>query len=341
MNPLWQLTLARIREFIREPGAVFWTFGFPVLLAVALGLAFRNRPPEVTQVAVREGPGAEELARAIGTAPLLAAEVLPERAAREKLRTGKIALVVVPGDAPTYVFDPTHPESRVARLAVDDAIQRAHGRADPAPGQDQPVTEKGARYIDFLIPGLLGMNLMSSSMWGIGWVIVNQRTKKLLRRLVVTPMRRGHYLLSYILSRLVALVFEVVALVAFGWLAFGVDVKGSFGSLALVAVVGSMAFAGLGILVSSRAQNTQTVSGLMNLAMMPMFILSGVFFSTAHFPPAMQPVISLLPLTALNDSLRAIMIDGASLAAVASPMLVLLVWGAVGFGVSLRIFRWT
>lgn len=340
-SALWQLTITRVREFVREPGSLFWVFGFPILIAIALGIAFRNRPPEVTRVAVLPGDGAERIAQALNTAPLLSAELVGPAEARERLRTGKVSLVVVPGETPVYQFDPTRPESRLARLVVDDAIQRARGRTDPAPARDEPVQEKGSRYIDFLIPGLLGMNLMSGSMWGIGWVIVNQRTKKLLKRLVVTPMRRGHYLLSYILSRLGAILIEVVALVAFGWLAFGVGVKGSWATLMFVSVLGAMAFAGLGLLVASRAQNTETVSGLMNLVMLPMFVLSGVFFSTANFPAAMQPLIAVLPLTALNDSLRAVMIDGAPLAALAAPVGILAAWGTVGFGLALRLFRWT
>jgi ABC-2 type transport system permease protein len=342
-GPLYQLTLSRVREAVREPGVLFWVFGFPILLSVGLGLAFRGRGPEPVTVGLLDGPGAPAVERALGKSGIKV-ERVDEARARLRLRAGKIALVVAPGpteDAPlTYRYDPTPAESRLARVAVDEAIQRAAGRKDPRAVRDQPVTERGSRYIDFLVPGLIGMNLMSGSMWGIGWVIVNMRVRKLLKRLLATPMRRRDLLLAQAIARTGSVPLEVGAILVFARLAFDVRVTGSWAALAIVSVAGALAFAGLAILVASRAQNTETVSGLMNLVMMPMFVLSGVFFSAAHFPEALQPVLSLLPLTALNDGLRSIMIDGAGLAAVARPLVVLAAWGIASFGVGLRIFKW-
>jgi ABC transporter DrrB family efflux protein len=202
------------------------------------------------------------------------------------------------------------------------------------------VTEKGSRYIDFLIPGLLGLNLMGTGMWGMGYAVVDARRRKLLKRLLASPMRRGEYLLSFILARLVMLGPEVAVLVGFGMVFFGVPLRGSVASLALIALIGAMCFAGLGLLTASRAQTVETVSGLMNLVMLPMWVLSGVFFSSANFPAAMQPVIKALPLTALNDALRGVMIDGASLASLTVPVAICAAWGATSFVVALRIFRW-
>jgi ABC-type multidrug transport system permease subunit len=184
------------------------------------------------------------------------------------------------------------------------------------------------------------MNVMSGSMWGIGWVIVNMRVRKLLKRLLATPMRRRDLLLAQCLARLLALPLEVATIVIFARLAFHVAFAGSLLALGVVAVTGALSFAAMAVLVSSRAENTQTVSGLMNVVMMPMFVLSGVFFSSTHFPELMQPLISILPLTALNDALRAVMIDGASLAAVARPLGVMAGWGIASFVVGVRIFRW-
>jgi ABC-type multidrug transport system permease subunit len=340
---LYQLTLARVREAVREPGVLFWVFGFPILLSVGLGLAFRGRGPEPVVVGLFEGPGAAAVEHALGAAGIKV-EHVDEARARTRLRAGKVALVIVPGataDAPlTYRYDPKPAEARLARAAVDDAIQRAAGRRDPRAVRDAPVTERGSRYIDFLIPGLLGMNLMSGSMWGIGWVIVNMRVRKLLKRLLATPMRRRDLLLAQAIARTGSVPLEVGALLVFARLAFDVRVTGSWLALAVMSVLGALAFAGLAILVASRAQNTETVSGLMNLVMMPMFVLSGVFFSAAHFPDVLQPALSLLPLTALNDGLRAIMIDGAGLGAVARPLAILGAWGLASFGVGLKIFRW-
>jgi ABC-type polysaccharide/polyol phosphate export permease len=350
-HAIWRLTQARMREMVREPGVLFWVFGFPILLSIGLGLAFRTRGPERTKVGVLEEPGsaasaaaAADLSRTLGAAGMAVERLSPEAAPR-RLRSGGVALVVVPGPSPaaplTYRFDPMRDEGRAARAQVDAAVQRAAGRRDPLPTHDAPVVERGARYIDFLIPGLIGMNLMSASMWGIGWVIVNLRVRKLLKRLLATPVRRRDLLLAQAIGRVASLPLEVGSLLVFARLAFDVRVNGSLVAVAVVALVGALAFAGMAILVSSRAQNTETVSGLMNLVMLPMFVLSGVFFSSAHFPDRLQPLIAALPLTALNDGLRAILIDGASLGGVARPLLVLAAWGVASFAIGLRIFRWS
>ncbi len=361
-SALVQLTLARIRETVREPGTMFWVFGFPILLSVGLGLAFRNRAPEPEFIGVLDGGSSaagataktgEKIGEQIGEldralrAANLHVERLSAAVAAKRLRAGKIALLVIPpapgspAAAPiTYRFDPTRAEARAAREAVDSALQAAAGRRDPRAVQDDPVTEPGTRYIDFLIPGLIGMNVMSGSMWGIGWIIVNMRVRKLLKRLLATPMRRRDLLLAQCLARLLSLPLEVAAIVIFARLAFQVGTAGGVVALSVVSVMGALAFSGIAVLIASRAENTQTVSGLMNVVMMPMFVLSGVFFSATHFPEAMQPLISILPLTALNDALRAVMIDGASLVAVARPLAILAGWGLSSFLVGVRIFRW-
>ncbi len=339
-RPLWQLTLARFREQLRQPEVLFWVFAFPLLLAVALGLAFRNRPPEVIRVAVEAGRSADSVAGLLNRSRGLRAAVLAGGEAAEQLRKGSVTLVVVPGDPLLYRFDSTRSESRLARLAADDALQRALGRRDVQAVAEQKVMAKGSRYIDFLIPGLLGLNLMGTGMWGMGYAVVDARKRKLMKRLLASPMRRSEYLLSFIVARLVMLGPEVVLLLGFGMLAFGVPMRGSVLSLALVVLIGAMCFAGLGLLTASRARTIEMVSGLMNLIMMPMWVLSGVFFSSANFPAAMQPLIKALPLTALNDALRAVILDGASLGAVAVPGAICAAWGAASFAVALKIFRW-
>jgi ABC-type multidrug transport system permease subunit len=340
-SPLFQLTLARIRGFFREPSAVFWTFAFPVLLTIALGIAFRSRPPEPVRTAVEAGPGADAVRVTLSAGRDVTVDVLPEGAARAALRTGRVSIVVVPGAPPTFRYDPTRPESRLARAVVDELLQRAAGRADPLPVADERITEPGARYVDFLVPGLVGMNIMSAGMWGIGWVIVEDRQKKLLRRMVATPMRRSEYLLSFVIVRVLFLLLEVPVLVGFGVVAFGVPLRGSVAALAAVSILGALAFAGLGLLVASRAKNTQTASGLMNLVMMPMFVLSGVFFSVENFPRSFQPLVRALPLTALNDGLRAVMNEGAGFAALWPELALLLGVSLVSFAAALRLFRWS
>jgi ABC-type multidrug transport system permease subunit len=338
-SALAELTLARFRLFVREPSALFWTFGFPVVLAAALGVAFRNRPPEPVRVAIEAGADAQRTLAELAGAQV-SARVEDAESARKELRVGKVVLVVVPGPPRTYVFDDTRPEGRAARLLIDDRLQRAEGRVDPTPVTEERVTEVGARYIDFLIPGLIGMTLMSSSMWGIGYAIVELRTKKLVKRMLATPMRRSDFLLSFVIMRAVFVLIEVPALVAFGCVVFGMRAPASPLALVALSMVGALAFAGLGLLVASRAQNTQTVGGLMNLVMMPMFIGSGVFFSTANFPDAAQPALRALPLTALNDGLRAILNEGAGMRECALWLGVLAAWTVVSFLAALRFFRW-
>ncbi len=356
LHPLVELTMARIREFMREPEVVFWVFAFPILLVCALGIAFRNTGPEKIPVAVErqdaQDAQADALFKALSSSGDVQPMILsPEEAARA-LRSGKVVLVVHPTGgndagapaglpaAPVYRYDPARPESKQARLAVDDALQRSAGRADVVRAGDETFTEPGARYIDFLIPGLLGMNLMGSGLWGVGFAVVNARTKKLLKRFAATPMRRSHYLLSFVFSRLIFLVLEVAVVIAFAYFAFGFHVRGSWLDMALLLLLGSMTFAGIGLLVASRPRTIEGVSGLMNLVMMPMWLLSGTFFSSARFPDFLQPFIKALPLTALNDSLRTVMNDGASVTTSGLAVLVLLAWCVVGFAVALKVFRW-
>jgi ABC-type multidrug transport system permease subunit len=339
-SPLWQLTLARWRSFYREPSTIFWAFVFPIVLAFALGIAFRNRPPEPVWAAVQKGDGAHEVFHALQASQEVKVELLDAEHAMEALRTGKVSLVVIAGATRTYEYDPTRPESRLARAVVDDVLQRADGRKDPTAVADSRITAPGSRYIDFLIPGLLGLNLMSSGMWGIGYVIVEMRTRKLIKRLLATPMRKRDFLIAFGAMRGLFLLGELPLLVGFAWLVFHVGVRGSLPLLLACATLGSLTFAGLGLLTASRAQNTQTANGLINLVQMPMFLLSGVFFSSERFPAVMQPVIKAMPLTALNDALRGIMIDGAGVAAIARPMAIVIAWGFLSFALALKLFRW-
>ncbi len=342
-HPVVQLTLMRLRELRREPGTLFWIFGFPILISIALGLAFRNTGPEPVSVGALPGVS-DEVTRALAAGGVKVKR-LDEAAARNELRSGRVALVLVPpagpGDAALgYRYDAVRPEARLGRAVVDGILQRAAGRRDPLPVRDETVQAHGARYIDFLIPGLIGMNLMSGSMWGIGWVLVNMRVRKLLKRLLAAPMRRRHLFYGQAIARLAMIPIEVGVILIFARLAFDVRMAGSWLALALVSVTGSAGFAGIAILVASRAQNNETMSGLMNLVMLPMFVLSGVFFSSSHFPDFMQPAVGALPLTALCNGLRAVIVDGAGVAGIAGSLAVMGVWGAISFVIGLRLFRW-
>jgi len=348
------LLTARLLELKREPEVIFWVFGFPLILAVGLGVAFRNKPADVTAVAIVAGPRAEEaltLLKNGSRGSTIHADIVSEEQAQQGFRLGRFDLVVSAGANSgstsganagfQYRYDPSRPESVLSRALVNDALQAGAGRKDELPTSSVASSEPGSRYIDFLIPGLLGMNLMNSGMWGIGFALVDMRQRKLLKRFVATPMRRSDFLLALTSSRLILMLIEIVLLLALGVLAFHMRVLGSLFTILLVATVGAIAFAGLGLLTASRAQKIESVSGLMNLVMMPMWIFSGVFFSADRFPAILQPFIKLLPLTPLNEALRATILQGASLAAQSGRLLVLVLWGGISFALALRWFRWT
>ena len=343
-SPIVQLTLARLREFFREPEAVFWVYGFPILMAVLLGIAFREQSIERIVVDVQDGPYAETALSALKRVPKFDARKCEDSVCRMRLRTGKTQLVIVSSSGGTpafdYLYDAARSESVLARKETDDALQRAAGRKDTFVAEDRQFQEPGGRYIDFLIPGLLGMSIMGGGLWGVGFVTVDMRIRKLLKRFLATPMKKTHFLAGVMISRLCFLIPEVVVLIIFAALAFGVKIYGSVVSAALLILLGSLTFSGFGLLVASRAKTIEAVSGLMNVVMLPMWMLSGIFFSSSRYPDAAQPFIKVLPLTALIDALRAVMIDGASIFSQTSQVVVLAVWGTVTFIVALKIFRW-
>jgi ABC-2 type transport system permease protein len=340
-HPLVQLTLVRIREFTREPEAVFWALFFPILLTAGLGIAFRASPAETLRVVASSAP----MAAALRQEPMLAVDVMSRDAGEAALRNGRAVLFAdadpsSPGGAVVYRYDDTNPDGRTARILADRAIQRAAGRTDPVATSDQFMRETGSRYIDFLVPGLVGLGIMSNTLWGLGFSIVDSRRRKLTKRLVATPMSRTYYLLSYLVWRMMVLVVEVGVPIGFGVIVFGVPVRGTILDMAIICVVASLSFSALALLMASRARTIEAVSGLMNLAQVPMWILSGVFFSAQRFPDVLQPLIKALPLTAVIDALRMHMLQGATLVNVAPQLATLTGWLVVSFALALKLFRW-
>ena len=337
---------ARMLELKREPEVVFWVFVFPLLLAVGLGIAFRNKPGDASSIAIIAGPGDQESQTLLRRSPqhaLFKIDIQDEQPARKGFRLGKYDLVIEPdgNGGLRYLYDPSRPESVLAKAQADDALQAAAGRKDVVATSVVTLSEPGSRYIDFLIPGLLGMNLMNSGMWGVGFALVDMRQRKLLKRYVGTPMRRGDFLLALMSSRLVLMVIEIGLLLTLGVLVFRMKVLGSIFTILVVGTVGALAFGGVGLLTASRALKIESVSGLMNLVMMPMWIFSGVFFSYERFPAVIQPLIKALPLTALNDALRASILEGTPLIRQWPRLLIMVAWGGVSFMLALRWFRWT
>lgn len=338
-----QLVLARMREFYREPEALFWVYGFPLLMTLALGIAFRERPRERSRVDVVQGVGASQVAATLEQSNF-EVFVRDSESCEQRLRTGRTDVVVRSDgrENPTYqlIVSASRPESLLARDQVNEALQLAAGRRDVVAVSTEELTVPGSRYIDFLVPGLLGMGIMGGGLWGVGFVTVDMRIRKLLKRFLATPMRRADFLAALIVSRMVFLVPEVAVLLLFSWLVFGVSIAGSVWTVLLLVLIGSLCFAGIGLLVASRAKTMEAVSGLMNLVMLPMWVLSGIFFSSERFPEFLHPFIKVLPLTALIDALRAVMLEGMSLIGLMPQVLLLIGWGSVTFLVALWIFRW-
>jgi ABC-type multidrug transport system permease subunit len=339
-HPLLELIKARLREFVREPGYVFWVFGFPLLMAIGLGLAFRERTPERPRVAL-VGELKTELESALLSSPRILAERASAAQGRRALDRTKLDLIVeAEGERIVLRFDASQDRGVLARGVVQDVLERAAGRRDLLRFREEKVSERGSRYIDFLMPGLIGLNLMGSSMWGVGFNLVLARKRRLLRRYAVTPMRRSHFLLSYVFSRTIFLVLELAVLVAFGHLVFGTSIQGSVFGFILTSFVGAAAFAAISLIIGARLESTEVANGWMNFVQLPMWLLSGSFFSYERFPEWLEFPIRLLPLTAVNDALRAVYNDAAALSALWFELGVLSVWTLLGFGIALRSFRW-
>jgi len=339
-HPFIELALARLREFAREPEAVFWAFIFPILMSVTMALAFPRGGMKPALVGIEPGEGAAALRQALSREPGVVVRDVPAGGEARALREGEVHLLVVPATPPVYRFDPARDESRVARLLVDAALKKAAGRDDPWIAREDPVDVPGSRYVDWLIPGIIGLSIMGTSMWGIGFAIVQARMRKLLKRLVASPMRKREYLLAQVAGRLVLLAPEAAVPLVFGVAVLGMPVRGSIFSTAMVCLAGALSFGGVGLLLASRARTFEAISGLMNLSTVPMWVVSGVFFSASNFPQPMQPIIQALPLTALVDALRDVILEGAGLGSVTRELAVLAGWGIGGFVIALRIFRW-
>lgn len=354
--PLLELVRCRVLEFLREPEAVFWVYGFPVVMVLALGLAFRAQPQPDSRVAVisssaeggRGGAVAFSVRGTDGGIPLLGAKglVVEERPldhALSRLRTGRIDLAVerLPTGGVRFHLDESRPESVLARSRVRDFLERAAGRVDLLETESRTLTEPGSRYVDFLVPGLMGLSLLGGGLWGVGFATVEMRMRKLLKRFLATPMRRGEFLLAMMLSRMAFMIPEMLIVLACARWLFDVRIFGSPLALAAIVILGATSNAGLGLLLASRAKSMETVSGILNLVMLPMWLGSGVFFPRDRYPDWLVPLLDLLPLSPLVDSLRGVMLEGLTLQALWPQVATVAAWGIVSFAIALRIFRWT
>jgi len=368
--PILVLVRTRLLEFTRKPAAVFWTYVFPLVMMFILGSAFRSQgePQLEVGVVVKDGQPAwlsqwsSQAGQASGPAELVP-RLVSEPEGLNLLRAGRIALLILPtepigppadpletqrvgGDAGHFgngfqlVYDPTRAGGQMAKLLFREHLRRAAGQSDPVPTAAVAYSEPGARYIDFLIPGLIGMTLLGGGLWGVGYAIVDMRIRKLLKRYLATPMRRSDFLLGIVFSRLLFMFPQVGMILLASYWAFSVKIHGPWLDLFLLIVLGGLQFAGVGLLVACRAKTMETMSGLINLAMLPMWTLSGIFFSYQNFPEFLHWPIRLLPLTPLLDAMRGVMLEGHSCWAFPVEMTLILAWTMATFTLALRFFRW-
>ena len=338
--PIIELTLARLREFVREPEALFWMFLFPIVLSVAMAIAFPAGGGQSVRVGVIAGPHSDALRQTLASAKDVVVRDLTDDDQLRALRNGEVHVIVVAGNPPTYRFDPTREESKLAQLVVDNVLQRAAGRANPWHAREDLIEVPGSRYVDWLIPGIISLGIMNNGLWSIGFMTVQARLRKLLKRLAASPMQKRDFLMAPIIARMAFLGPEVAIPLVFGSIAFSMPIRGGIVSIAIVSIVGAMMWGALGLLMGSRARTFEAASGLMNLMSVPMWVLSGVFFSSSNFPDVVQPFIQALPLTALVDAMRGVILEGASLASLWHELAILTAWTVVPFAIALKIFKW-
>jgi len=370
---LWQLISALFREIIREPGVLFWGILFPILMSLGLGLAFTKKADVIRKVAIiniteRSAMGSDNSTVAgflrdnceknisagsdswhwkytikddkLGNSVFLfysmkwdEAVILLKRGTINVLLFGK-------SDSVEYHFDPMNPDAQLTYLKLSTIVGKGAVQPVQSNSEIKPLTVTGTRYIDFLVPGLIAMGVMMSSMWGISYGIIEKRSKKLLRRLVATPMKKSHFLIALIAVRITMNFIESLVLFLFALFAFKMTIQGNISALILMFLAGNIAFAGIAVLVSSHTSNTEVGNGLINFVVFPMMVLSGIFFSYQNFPDWSLPVIRNLPLTMLTDGIRSIFNEGAGYHEVAIPIFILLAIGALFFSVGLKIFKW-
>jgi len=319
---------------------LFWMVLFPIVMSVAMAIAFPSGGGQSVRVGLIAGPHTDALRKTLASSKDIVVRELSADDQMRALRNGDVHVIVVGGNPPTYRFDPTREESKLAQLVVDDVLKRAAGRADPWEAREELIEVPGSRYVDWLIPGIISLGIMNNGLWSIGFMTVQARLRKLLKRLAASPMRKRDFLMAPIIARLAFLGPEVAVPLLFGWIAFDMPIRGGIASIAIVSIAGALMWGALGMLMGSRARTFEAASGLMNLMSVPMWVLSGVFFSSSNFPEVVQPVIQALPLTALIDAMRGVILEGATLASLWHELAIIGAWTIAPFAIALKIFRW-
>lgn len=367
-SQLYRLLAANFTQLLREPAVLFWGIGFPILMAWGLGIAFTKQGDVSRTVAIVTHNSGEETGASdnsvfhtflrknavkkdnrytltlsnnkLGKVNLTFRECSWNEA-YTLLKKGNVTLIVE--DHPKevkYHFDPANTDAQMLFQLITGSLTYGTGFYGLHQSEIKPMTLSGTRYVDFLIPGLLAMGVMMSSVWGISYSIIDRRSKKLLRRMVATPMKKSNFLLALMIARLAMNLIEAGLLFLFAWLYFGTTIQGSLPALFTIFLMGNFAFSGIAILIASNTANPEVGNGLINAVVTPMMVVSGVFISYHNFPDWILPFIQYLPLTLLADSVRSIFNEGAGFAQIWMEMLLLTLMGVLTFITGLKLFRW-
>ncbi len=362
---LWQLIIIHLKELIREPGVIFWGIGFPLLIAWGLGIAFSRESTTETKIPILSYSSDSKLTGFISenaSESWLSDSVfsynvsiddevfgkniyhfipLSKEKAITGMKKGKYPLMLEPSkDSIYYHLDPSNPDARLLQLQLSSLFDQQKSDKKLTGKNIIKLEMQGTRYIDFLVPGLIGMTIMMACMWGISYTIIERRKGNMLRRMVATPLKKRNLLIAHMSARLSMNFLEALILVIFARYYFDLKVQGSWLALFLVFIAGNIAFTGIAFLLSSRTSNTEIGNAFVNLVTMPMLILSGIFFSYQNFPDWAIPFIEKLPLTMMADSFRSIINEGATLPDVMDNFLILGIGGVITFFVGLRVFKW-
>jgi len=373
LNQLVQLTKALFREIIREPGVLFWGILFPILMSLGLGLAFTKKADVIRKVAIVSAETKSDASSDTSILTDFLQKSCDANSPEEKetwnwkyiirdeklgnsvflfynmkwdeamklLKRGTINVILIGSESSVeYHFDPMNPDAELTYLKLFNIIGEGVTVAADSDSEIKPLTVTGTRYIDFLVPGLIAMGVMMSCMWGISYGIIEKRSKKLLRRLVATPMKKSYFLIALIMVRITMNFIESLVLFLFAMIAFKMTIQGDISALIMIFLAGNLAFAGIAVFVSSHTSNTEVGNGLINFVVFPMMVLSGIFFSYQNFPDWSLPFIKNLPLTMLTDGIRSIFNEGAGFPEVAIPIIILLSTGVIFFTAGLKIFKW-
>ena len=374
-NQLFELISAYFKEIIREPGVLFWGIAFPILMSLGLGIAFTKKPDIVRNVAViassqsvsqmsdssdkiisflqnhaekteTSGSAAETYKIIIPDAKLgnttFLFQMTTWQNAMDLLKRGNLGIILDEKNGQMqYHFDPMNPDAQLTYLKLTELFGEKGRQSNLLKETNvEPLTVSGTRYIDFLVPGLIAMGIMMSCMWGLSYGIIDKRSKKLLRRMVATPMRKSYFLIALITVRVGMNFVESSLLFLFAALVFNITIQGNIAALIIIFLAGNIAFAGIAIFISSHTGNTEIGNGLINVVVLPMMVLSGIFFSYHNFPDWSIPFIKLIPLTMLADGIRSIFIEGAGFAQNTVPTIILLAIGVFFFSTGLKLFKW-